>query len=313
MAAPEELAVRGTAYSMLLSSFSVRPLLYPMLFLCFAAFSPSVMCSELPVRSERTVRDTLPCLDTTGGACRVVVDTLWGGILVRPHAAGTVEMVARETIRASSEERAAAARREVRLEATAEEGLVDLFVDGPFRDPHDRSRWASQGEDPGYEVAYDFELWVPARTDLELKTVLGGDVRVEGVRGDFEIANVVGSVALLDAAGHGSMKTVAGNLEARFVAPPDGPTTFETVSGNLDVRYPRGLAADARFTTSWGELWSEFEFESLPVRPVSVRGGDGVWRIDTHAGPSVRIGGGGPLLTFETLSGTIRLGKADGS
>ncbi|MCI0346964.1 MAG: hypothetical protein L0221_16245 [Chloroflexi bacterium] len=284
---------------------------YSMLFLGSAVFAAAAFADDLPTRAERTLRESRPCAPTAASPCRVVVDTLWGGILVRGHDASAVEMIARETIRAATDERAAAARSEVRLEITAEPGLVDIFVDGPFRDREDRRRWASQGKNLDYEVVYDFELLVPARADLELRTVLGGDVRVAGVRGEFDLANVVGNLALLDGAGHGSLKTVSGNLEASFVAPPDGPTSFETVSGNLDVRYPRGLAADGRFTTSWGELWSEFEFETLPVRPAAVRRADGRWRIDAHVGPSVRIGGGGPLLTFETLSGTVRLRKSD--
>ncbi len=266
--------------------------------------------SELPVRGEQTLRHTLPCPARESGPCRLQVDTLWGGITVRAHGAGTVEMVARETVRARSEERAAAARREVRLEIAAEAGVVDLFVNGPFRDRLDRRRWASQGEDPGYEVAYDFELLVPRETDLDLRSVLDGDVRVEGVRGDFEVHAVVGDVALLGGAGAGSIYTVSGDLRATFLAAPTGPTSFETVSGNIDVAYPPGLAADARFESTWGELWSEFEVVSLPVRPASRRRADGVWVIGTQDAPNVRIGGGGPLLSFESLSGTITLRKA---
>ena len=91
---------------------------------------------------------------------RLVIDNVFGSIVVRASDGDVVEMVARETVYADSAARLEAARAEVELRISERDGEVELFVDGPFRCREDRHEWSSHHRDPGYRVVYDIEVWV---------------------------------------------------------------------------------------------------------------------------------------------------------
>ena len=59
-----------------------------------------------------------------------------------------------------------------------------------------RLRLPQRRWDEDYNVEYDIELRVPRGATLDLATVTDGDVTVEGVSGDFTVANVNGGVRL---------------------------------------------------------------------------------------------------------------------
>ena len=285
-----------------------RPTLAALLPSALLAAAPAG-AADYPPRWEETVRERLEFADP-GAERQLVVDGLWGGIRVTGTDGAAVELVVRHVIRANDDAAVERARREVTLQVRREGGRIELVVDGPFRDRADGRRWRWNEWDPEFEAVYDFEIRVPRRTGLRLATVLDGDVVVEGVEGRLELSNVVGDVRVLAAwPTAGALKTVSGEMRADLTGAPREVMHFETVSGDIEVSFPASLDADARLETQWGELYSEFEVELLPVEPV-IRQKDGGWSLE-GATPAVRIGHGGPLLSFETLSGDIYLRKAD--
>ena len=286
---------------------SCRPAIAALLASVLPAAAPTGAADYLP-RWEETVRERLEFVDPAAER-ELVVDGLWGGIRVTGGDGAAVELVVRHVIRANDEAAVERARSEVTLRTRREGGLIELVVDGPFRDRADGRRWRWNEWDPDYEAVYDFEIRVPRRTGLRLATVLDGDVVVEGVEGRLEISNVVGDLRVLAVSPTaGALKTVSGEMRAELSGAPRDAMSFETVSGDIEVTFPAGLNADARLETRWGGLYSEFEVELLPVEPV-VRKRDGAWSLE-GATPTVRIGRGGPTLSFETLSGDIYLRKA---
>ena len=91
---------------------------------------------------------------------------------------------------------------------------------------------------------------------------------------------------------------------------PTGACDFSTVNGDVDVSLRPGLAADAQVKTMNGEAWSDFPFTTLPAAEVvrSERGGKTVFRSQSA---KLRIAGGGPLLSFETLNGDILIRRVE--
>ncbi len=248
--------------------------------------------------------------DLVDAPARLLVDNLFGEIRVTAGEPGRIVATIHETIRARDATRADAASREVSVVPTQSGGSVELFVEGPFRDRRDRSSWRRH-DDPGYRVRYDFEIEVPVRTQLTLRTVTEGDIEVLGVRGDFHLNNVNGSVRLKGADGAGSIETVNGGVEAVFVSAPSGDSWFETVNGSIEIGVPEGTGAELALQSRFGELSSDFPFELIPGTEVVEETTDSGSRRFRVGGFTVaRIGGGGPRLQLETLNGDVLIRRA---
>lgn len=245
---------------------------------------------------------------------RLQVDNLFGPITVEAYAGRDVVLEVEKTVYARDEARAKKAEAEVRLDLAEKGNTVEAYVDGPFReDEKDRREGGlHMRRDPGYRVYYGFTVKVPARTDLVLSTVLGGDVLVRGVEGTFDVRNVNGRVRLVDAAGAGEARTVNGGVTVLFRRPPDGPCVFKTVNGDVEVDLPAPPSADFRVRTMTGAVYTDFDVTALPkAAPVReerpAKGGKFVFRSDGFVG--VRAGRGGPEIKLETWTGDILIAK----
>ena len=240
---------------------------------------------------------------------RLVVDNVFGSISVTGTSGSLVRMKAVETIEADDPEALERARSEVALLIESDAGLVDLYVDGPFRDRDDRG-WSRHRRRPRYRVSYDFELEVPVGVELELSTVTDGEISVSGVHGDFDVSNVNGGIEMRDLRGSGRVQTVNGPITADFSRSPLAVSDFKTVNGDVEVVFPADLSADLELLTRFGELWTEFDVESLPAPPATRRTKGGKTIIKLGA-PLVRVAAGGPRLSFETLNGDVLIRKHD--
>jgi len=242
---------------------------------------------------------------TFAGVRELVIDNVIGFIEVSASSGGAVEMDIDKTLRADSSDYASLARKEVKLEVTQEGGLVRLLVDGPFRcHCGDNSSINFRG-DSGYRVIYDFKVRVPRDIKLDLRTVNRSHITVEGTAGDFRISNVNGGIEMREVEGSGTVHTVNGPLKVTFARNPKGATSFKSVNGTLDVSFRAGLNADVKMKTFNGGLYTDFPVTALPAQAVQPERRDGkfVWRSNRMTG--VRIGNGGPELTFDTLNGDV--------
>lgn len=254
------------------------------------------------VTDKRTLKDSVRVPGS--GPPTVIVKNVFGSIHVIAYDGATVEMTATETVSGDLRADIERARKEVELKTESEEGRVAFRVKRQGNDGNN-GRWASDG----YRVAYDIEVRVPREASVELATVNDGDVTVEGVRGSFEVNNVNGGVKLADLRGTGNVKTVNGPVTATFERAPSAPTSFKTVNGKIDVSFPQNLAADLKFKTMNGEIYTDFDSQpiaSAPAREDRPRGGN---RFVMRGGSAIRIGAGGPALSFETLNGNVYVRK----
>ena len=169
-----------------------------------------------------------------------------------------------------------------------------------------RERWRNNERT---RVRVDFEVRVPKGVTLDVCAVNGGTLRVEGSEGRYTLRNVNGGLQMIGVRGAGRASTVNGSLEATFVAPPEASAEFRTVNGRVDVTMPASLSADLRLKTMNGGLYTDFDTTPLPTRAATAerRNGTYVYRSDRFA--SVRVGKGGPELTFETLNGDVQVRK----
>jgi hypothetical protein len=264
---------------------------------------------DMPVKQEETLRQEYP-LAATGD--RVLdVDNVWGSIDVVGTAGNQVQVVIRKTIRAESQAAMDKAKKEVTLQAMRDDNSVRLYVDGPFR-CHERNNngdgcCCNWREHDGYVVKMDFQIQVPNKIRLALKTVNDGNIKVQGVTGDFSIRNVNGRIDVHDAAGSGRVKTVNGGVKVTFRANPTTNSEFTTINGPVELYFADRLSADFRFKTFNGEIYSDYELSLMPARqPEQQRSGNKfVFRADRYT--NGRVGSGGPEIKIENLNGDIRV------
>ena len=262
---------------------------------------------KYPVQKTETITETLAFADTSGIG-ELLVDNIFGSITVEGTAGKDIQLTVRKTIKARSQDILERARQEVKLDIAAEGRTIDLYVDGPFRDRDQDGR--NEWRNPGYQVHYDFELKVPRRVDISLKTVTEGDIVVSGVEGDFDVRNVNGKVTITDIAGSGRAHTVNGAVKVVFTSNPREDCSFKTVNGDLDVYFTDNLSADFRLKTFNGDMLTDFPVTYLLIKTVPQgerKGGKYVFRGNRFVG--VQAGKGGPEMTMDTLNGDILIHK----
>src|ERR1051325_558121 len=274
------------------------------------AIVPSARAGDIVHREE--IRKTLTFSSPPGTARRLVVDNINGSI----HVVGTngteATLVARETFRAESEERLSVAQEKIRLDVSSEPDRIMLYVDAPWRcaDGSLSSRGHGNGWDYyGYDATFDFEIAVPARTDLFLKTVNGGEISVKNAEGSFRIENVNGGIVASGLNGSGTISTVNGNIEVRFAKNPAAASSFRTINGKVDVSFQDDLSADLRLKTFNGQVYTDLQVASLPPAPPARPEHERKRVYRTSDSFKVRVGSGGPDLTFDTLNGNIYIVK----
>jgi hypothetical protein len=258
---------------------------------------------DYPERARESVQRTLSL--TGAGPYRVEVDDVFGAIQVAAHDGRQVELSATRITYARTDADLQQATREVTLDVSEQAGTVRAYVDGPFRDCKEGRRQTWQRRD--YVVRYDFVLKVPRDVAVDLRTVNDGDIKVEGVRRGFQIENVNGGIEMLDIAGAGSARTVNGPVRAVFDENPPGATSFASVNGDIVVYLQGGLSADIMMKTFNGKIYTDFDVTRLPaLRPAAERR-DGKFIYRSDRGFGVRVGAGGPELSFDAFNGDIRI------
>ena len=254
---------------------------------------------------KEEIRKTLPFPEGEASD-RVVVDNISGSIAVAGYDGKDVELVVHRTSHGTTVEKLKECREKIGLDVREEPGTIILYVRTPWR-CGDGSVSYRLREDYGFDADFDFELRVPFRTDVLLKTVNKGAISVSNVSGAFQVNNVNGRIDMAGITGSGQVSTVNGNVGVRFSRNPESGCGFRTVNGSIDFEVPDELSADLRLKTFNGEVFSDFDVTGLP-RPAPAP--ERIGRRTVYRGNeffSVRAGRGGPELVFETLNGDIRI------
>jgi hypothetical protein len=265
--------------------------------------------SRYEVMDESTVTRTLNF--AAGGGRYLDVRNTNGFIHVEGTTDSAVQMTIHKVIRGETQADVGEAQRDVRLEFKDGAARVEATV-FDRRGHYCGEQWDGRGGDRNwdrvhYDVKFDFTIRVPRNVTLRLCTVNGGDVMVNGTQGDFDVSNVNGLIDMRQVAGSGRAHTVNGPVTVSFTANPKQESSFKTVNGNVDVQFLDGLAADFQMKTFNGGLYTDFDVQPLPgvMTPAGERR-NGKFMYRANEFTRVRVGSGGPQITFETLNGNVR-------
>jgi hypothetical protein len=264
------------------------------------------------VHRETTARKTLrfsgsgvPTIDVRAGS---------GPVRVSGYDGRDVDIEARTEISAEDADAAAEAERNVILDTKEDGATVEAVVRESGRaacGESMNSRPPAWWDQRRYEVSVDLTIRVPAGTRLRLCAVNSHEVHVDGTSADFDIQNVNGAIVLDNVRGSGRATTVNGRVEANFAEAPRAESLLKTVNGEVAVTLPAATSANLRLKTQHGGVFTDFDVVPEPTRATPSRelgNGQYVYRFDGYS--TVRIGRGGPELTFETLNGDVRVRRA---
>lgn len=268
-----------------------------------ASAAAAAAAAHADVTATRTLEESVPV--ERGSAPLVIVKNVFGSVRVTTHTRNSVDMTATETITGDLQADIDRARAEVELRTESEPGRVAFRV-RHMGESAGRQRY---GWDD-YIVKYEIEIKVPQDAAVDLSTVNGGDVIVEGVHGMIEASNVNGGVRVDGARAAAQLSTVNGPIDAVFERAPGAAATFNTVNGLIDVALPDDTAADLQFRTLHGDIYTDFDVTPVDAAaPVSARrdGRRFVARMDRAR--TLRIGAGGRTHSFHTVNGEIYVRK----
>jgi hypothetical protein len=267
--------------------------------------------ADLRLRDERSITKTLQFAGE--GVHTLDVRTMNGSIRVSAYDGADVQLEARHTIRADTDEDLREAEDKVVVDTVDRAATIDVVV----RDPRGATcgePW--NGRSPAwwdrsrYEVNVELAIRVPRATRLRLCTVNGGEVRVEGTAGDFDIDNVNGPITLEQVRGSGRASSVNGRVTASFVQAPRSASLFKTVNGQIVATFPDGLSADQRMKTFNGGLFTDFDVVPMAQKPPVAERRAGRLTYRSNQFTAVRVGHGGPELTFDAFNGDVRVLRA---
>jgi len=238
-----------------------------------------------------------------GEAPRLLVDNINGYVHVTGYSGSTVQVAVNKRLYAVNDSAMVEAKRDVKLDMNQQGNFVRLYVDGPPRTPNGTNY---RGDDYyGYRVSFVYDIQVPAGTELVLKTVSDGNIEVKKTTGNFEVSGVNGGIDMQEVAGAGTVRTVNGPVKVGFTRNPAKECEFRSVNGTIDVYFQPNLSADLTFKTVNGGIYTDFATSGLPLQPAQAERRDGKFLYRSHGFTGVRIGSGGPELSFETLNGEV--------
>jgi hypothetical protein len=162
----------------------------------------------------------------------------------------------------------------------------------------------------------DLEIEVPARTNLELRVINGGEIAVEGVEGNLEVNNVNGPVRLTGVSGSVVASSTNANVTVRLTRVTDAKAmAFSSLSGTVDVTLPASTKANLKLTSNNGDVFTDFDVQQTesPARSGwtrSTRGGDRRVRFENNSTIYGTINGGGPEIEARSFNGSVYIRKA---
>ncbi|NIV92295.1 hypothetical protein GWN42_05700 [candidate division KSB1 bacterium] len=274
------------------------------------AISVSVVALQgygFPEEVSEKIEKTLTFSDPSGRK-EIVVDNVNGSIDVTGYEGQDVKLLVHKTIFARSPSRIERAQEEVRLDIAERDNVIDLYVDGPFR-RRDGSINHRGWRHYGYEVQFDFEIKVPQETNIYLKTVNDGEIRVKNVQGDYDLDNINGGIEFLEAMGSGRVYALNSDVTVTFDRNPESDCYFGSLNGDVDVTFLPNLSADFRFKTFNGDVYTDFEVTYLPPRKATTRRKDGKFVYKSDRAFGARVGSGGPEIEFDAFNGDIHVIK----
>lgn len=255
------------------------------------------------VEQSNTWTETFP---VTADSPTLSIENIWGDVRVRPGKTGEIVVTISERRSAPDQKRFDRSLETLKLNVEADDSGVAYYVGAEDREWHGSNRCRH------CRVDYQFDVVVPADTQLDVSTVNDGRIDVADVAGSVSAANVNGPISVSGIHGCEELNSVNGEVDVGFVTPPGDNCRIETINGDITMILPENSDFDLAMDLFNGRLVTQLPVDSLAL-PATVEhtehNGRNQYKIAQQAG--VRIGAGGPLFTISSINGDIRIQKTN--
>jgi DUF4097 and DUF4098 domain-containing protein YvlB len=277
---------------------------------CLLLTAGALALLPLPAQAKITRSIEKDFVVLPGGRLRV--DSEGGNISVTPSTDGVVRVVARETVRADTDQAADEILSKLRL--SIEQKGRDVTAYARYEEPSVGFHFGSW---PPVEV--DFVVTVPASFAAELTTSggnvsvgdLAGSVRAHTSGGDIGLGKLGGEVTASTSGGNVSLEEGDGAVNLRTsggqikVGRSSGPTDLNTSGGNVDIGEVEG---PLRASTSGGDMRAGFEGPLRGDCELKTSGGTVTVTVDRTAGFDLDASTSGGSVNADGLTITIERG-----
>ena len=255
------------------------------------------------VEQSKTWTETFP---VTASNPTLNIENIWGDIRVRPGKAGEIVVTISERRSAPDQKRFDRSLETLKLNTEADDNGVAFYVGSGDRNWHGRNRCRD------CRVDYQFDVAVPADTQLDVSTVNDGRIDVADVAGSVSAANVNGPISVSGMHDCEALNSVNGEVDLGFATPPGENCSIETINGDITLVLPENSGFDVAMDLFNGRMLTQLPVDFLAL-PATVEhtesNGRHQYKIAQQAG--VRIGAGGPLFTISSMNGDIRIQKTN--
>jgi hypothetical protein len=154
---------------------------------------------------------------------------------------------------------------------------------------------------------------IPRNANLELSTVNDGVILVSHITGKLWLQNTNGPITATDINGSVIADSVNEDITVSFASMDPGTVmSFSSVNGDLNIGIPSKTGVQLLIDTADGEIYSDFEVDVQPSKPVISReeGETGV-EVRVESIIIANVNGGGSAIKLKTLNGDIQISKSD--
>lgn len=188
-------------------------------------------------------------------------------------------------------------RIDIRIEQERDGVTICAVYDRSDRDGCDQNgdRRSDRDDDREIRASVDFEVRLPPGVEF-IGSSVTGDVEIRDVESDVTANTVTGDIDV-STTETAWASNVSGSINVEMGSTAWNDLAFNTVSGDITLRLPAGIDTDVEFESLSGEIDSDFD---LTLRDRARRR-----LIGSHVRGT--IGDGGRSLSFNTVSGDVRL------
>ncbi|MEM6630040.1 MAG: DUF4097 family beta strand repeat-containing protein [Bacteroidota bacterium] len=275
-----------------------------------------LLCSLGSSFAQSRIKDSIQLALDLNQVSRVHLSNINGSITVKGTQRDQAELRGVRTLSAMGEESMKDAQADVQVTTLKKDGHLFIYLNIPrfgFEvDGEGKGSYAGCYDSPkgmrkplGYSFTYDFVLYIPHNTSLEISTINDGDLSVEDVYAAVQAKNINGSIELHNIGRVSEAHTINGDIHITQREIPTQDAFFSTINGDVKLWYPENLSAEVLLMSRRGELLTAYDWKALSPETEKITEEKGKSTYKIHSWNRIQIGNGGPKIHMETLNGDL--------
>ncbi len=244
----------------------------------------------------------------------LVVDNIFGSIEVEGYSGATIQIEAEKSIDAYNNRSLEQGKQEVGLRVVEVGNTIYAFLNTPytqFFEETGRYNHNERNSRRNYNYSLNFKIKVPHATNIELKTVNNGDIKVSDVYAkEIIVKNINGAITLDNITGKTYANALNQDINISYKTKPLDGSSFKSLNGNINIDIKEALDADITFKSMNGGFYTNLSTSSAkPLSSVAKHKRNNGVKYKVNSNQRFRLGDGGAKLSFDLLNGdaTIKI------